>query len=174
MAIGRPLDEVLSETQAAVFFQALDDLMEDFFQDVADAANGTPFVALSMADYLPAGNLSAYDSLFARQFLASLLVVGWKLRSPGSHRLACIAEHLALRAVGRRAIEYAETTQDAERIGRVHADLFSSIGLQHVFERPSSGPPWAVGESAGAGVNGWFEAFGPDNPVYPHVDTQGR
>jgi hypothetical protein len=173
MSIGRALEEVLAPAQAALFFQALDDLMEDVFQDVADSMNGADFADLSIADYLPSRDRVVYDSLFARRFLSSLLVVGWKLRSPGLHRPACLAEHLALRAIARRAAEYADEPEDARALTAVHEELFNSQALADLFGNDSER---TAARAVGAGglwqVDSWFEPYGPNDHVYPHVDTR--
>lgn len=52
---------------------------------------------------LPPSFQPFYDGGFAERFLAVLMTVGWKLRSPHAYALGCVAEEMALHAVVQEA-----------------------------------------------------------------------
>jgi hypothetical protein len=56
-----------------------------------------------IGSYLPGRYEPYYDGRFARDWAATVAVVGWKLPQPGEVRLACVAEELALFALIRQA-----------------------------------------------------------------------
>lgn len=98
--IGGPLHEVLTLSQQRALHKAvgiqIDDLIAEISQmhtgDTLDPDNG-------IAMHLPRQYGARYNLTFAKQFLACLMTVSWKLFDQENHRLSCLAEELALGAL---------------------------------------------------------------------------
>lgn len=56
-----------------------------------------------MSNYLPLQFRRKYTALRAKKLLVCVVVVAWKLAQPDGWLLACVGEHLALRALIERA-----------------------------------------------------------------------
>src|SRR5215212_1235091 len=104
-------DELPSDHQEALL-DAIDELTDEFFDDIAELLGEGSFAETTMGSFLPPRYLPRYTPVFAKQFLVCLLTVAWKLRAPGVYTLACTAEAIALDAL----IQTAESVMEA--VGR--------------------------------------------------------
>jgi hypothetical protein len=129
-----------------------------------------------MADYLPRKYLLRYTALFAKQFLACLLTVAWKLRAPGYYSLDCVAEELALRAIVLRARDLL-----IEEGKGAHFDDFEDCAFEDVdFEELFSAAMDGVEDSDFGRATGmvdlhfkdWFKPSRSMNPVHPYVENR--
>jgi hypothetical protein len=174
MAIGAPVDELLTPSQVAGVFGALDALIDEWFSDVADLLNGAAVADLSMVAYLPRPYMSRYTPLFAEQFLTCFLTVAWKLHAPGDYRLACVAEEIALAAVIERAGREAASEEDADAIDGIGDALFADTDLALLFDPKYDGIEETAASERLAIAHlrfaDWFTPFRPEDPVHPYVD----
>jgi len=177
--IGADLDEVLPPSHREALFAAIDTLIDEFLDDVAHLREGKPFAETWMKTFLPEKYLHRYNQLFARQFLACLMTVAWKLTSPDPQWLACVGEELALDALLRQA----EIQLDVEG---EHADFgdFEDVAFEDTDFKVLFDPAWdgiedsEVGEylrMANLHLADWFKPFRESDPVHPYVwDPESR
>ena len=166
-------DDLPSDHQEALL-DAIDELTDEFFDDVAELLDEGDFAETTMGSFLPPRYLPRYTPVFAKQFLACLLTVAWKLRAPGAYVLACTAEALALDAL----IQTAESVMEAAG-QRYDFDAFREVAYE------DEGLPFALRsardgiETTEAGRNlalanlelrNWFRPFREDVPVHPYAE----
>jgi hypothetical protein len=167
--------QVLPPSHADALDAAVDVLVDEWFDDVARVLRGAAFAETSMASYLPPKHLPRYTSLFAKQFLTCLLVVAWKLRSPARHRLACVGEELALRALIEAAHGLLELQGEAPDFGAFEDCAFEDFDIDLLFDPAVDGVE--AGELAqrlalaNLSFEDWFKPFREGDPVHPYVAT---
>jgi len=151
-----------------------------FFDDVAQLVEGGAFEHTNMIELVPRQFLPRYDLEFAKRFLACLLTVAWKQRSPEIQFLSSAAEEMALHA----AIRVAKETL---RRGRRKADFtvfeetaFEDEDFGLLFDPASDGLteiPEVEDQMHFVGLkfDKWFDSFEPEkNPAHPYADRKRR
>ena len=202
MTIGAGLKSVLPPDHRQALYDAVTILIDEFCEDIAALLSSPEpirrrrrwpgwrrgvaphrprrsggrvrFRDLSMATYLPPQYVPRYTPVFAKQFLACLMTVAWKLRSPEYHVLACVGEELALAAIVRMAESLLEL-QGVEADFGVFEDIaFEDMDYQFLFEAQHDG----IDESSLGRLFGmaslrfpdWMKAFWPENPTHPYCE----
>lgn len=152
---------------------AIDLLVDECFEDISALLDGADFSSVEMATYLPPKYLPRYTPQFAKQFLACILTVAWKLRAPGVHRLACVAEELALAAIIERARDVLEDQGVEPAFGAFEQCAFEDLDYELLFRPELDGiEDTAVGRNlamANLHFGDWFSPFRDENPVHPYV-----
>ena len=171
-------DDILPPDHLDALFAAADRLTDEFFEDVALLLEDGEFAETSMADYLPSRYLPRYTPLFAKQFLVCLMTVAWKLRAPGSHRLACLAEELALGALIKAAEEILGERGERADFAAFMDTAFEDADFELLFAPALDGIEESqIGRDLGVGslkFEEWFSPFRADEPVHPYVeDAEG-
>ena len=136
--------------------------------------NKVRFEDLELSSYLPPQYAARYTPVFVKQFLACLMTVSWKLRSPEYHDLACVGEELALAAILHLAEALLED-QGLEPNFTAFVDVaFEDTDFEYLFE-----PEWdGIEDSELAGTFGiadlrfadWMKPFRGDQPVHPYCE----
>jgi hypothetical protein len=170
--------EILPENHRRALLTAMDVLTDFFFGDIESLASAIPdrFENTYMAGFLPDRYVHRYTPLFARQFLMCMATVAWKLRSPGEHLLACVAEELALHAL----IEEAKRLLDEDGVP-ADFESFEDVAFEDLDFEMLFDPQWDGIEDYGneqapemrfanLRFDEWFLPFRPDNPVHPYVE----
>jgi len=132
------------------------------------------FEDLQLASYLPPQYAARYTPVFVKQFLACLMTVSWKLRSPEYHDLACVGEELALAAILHLAEALLED-QGLEPNFTAYVDTaFEDTDFEYLFE-----PEWdGIEDSELARPFGiaalrfadWMKPFRGEQPVHPYCE----
>jgi hypothetical protein len=178
MAIGT---EAYSETELPLDHQealldAIDELTDEFFDDVADLLNDGDFAETTMGSFLPPRFLPRYTPVFAKQFLACFLTVAWKLRAPGAYSLACTAEELALDALIQTAESAMEATGQRADFDALREAAYEDEDYQFLFEPARDGlAATEAGRSlalANLEFSKWFHPFRPEAPVHPYAEGE--
>jgi hypothetical protein len=166
-------DELPSDHQEALL-DAIDELTDEFFDDVAELLDEGDFAETTMGSFLPPRYLPRYTPVFAKQFLVCLLTVAWKIRAPGAYGLACTAEALALDAL----IQTAESAMEAAG-QRYDFDAFRDVAYEDEDYRLLFDPARDGIETTAAGRNlalanlefsDWFRPFREKEPVHPYAE----
>ena len=129
---------------------------------------------------LPRKYLPRYDALFAKRFLDALLVVEWKLFALGEHKLACLAEELALNALIGCATGLLETRGSKADFTNLEEVAFEDRDFDSLFAMAEDGiEDTEIGEqlgTAGMKFEEWFEPFnkGEVYRVHPYVDQPNQ
>jgi hypothetical protein len=174
MTVGSASEELLPPNHWAALYDAATMLTDQFFDDVAGLLADGDFAQSAMAGYLPAKYLLRYNVLFAKQFLACLLTVAWKLRAPDYYPLACVAEELALHAI----IECAEALLESEGLQadftEFEDEAFEDADVEQLFDPALDGIENSeLGQKLGMAhlrFEDWFRPFRGEDPVHPYVD----
>jgi hypothetical protein len=166
-------DELPSDHQEALL-DAIDELTDEFFDDVAELLDEGSFAETTMGSFLPPRYLPRYTPVFAKQFFVCLLTVAWKLRAPGAYALACTAEAIALDAL----IQTAESVMGA--MGRRYDfDAFREVAYENEDYLLLFDPTGDGIATAEAGRNlvptnlefsNWFRPFREGEPVHPYAE----
>ena len=202
MTIGASLKSVLPPDHRQALYDAVTILIDEFCEDIAALlASPAPrrrrrrwpasrrrvarrslwrsrgrvrFRDLSMASYLPPQYVPRYTPVFAKQVLACLMTVAWKLRSPESHVLACVGEELALAAILRMAASILDVQGIEADFGTFEEFAFEDLDFHFLFEAQHDG----IDESSLGGLFGlaslrfsdWMKPFWPENPPHPYCE----
>ena len=172
--------EILSPAMRKALAEASDFVIDECFQDIhdleVDVDGRYDFASLNMADHLPARYLPRYTPLFARQFLACLITVAWKLAHPDPYPLACVAEELACNAIlvelERRVAD--EGLELDTSVNDLYDLLFEDLDFEYLFIPARDGiEEGEVGRYLGIGslaFEAWFRPFGGGSrgPVHPY------
>ncbi|MHB1005013.1 MAG: hypothetical protein ACYC3S_05145 [Chloroflexota bacterium] len=116
--------------------QGAAELIDDLCADEVKWNDGGEFKDCELARYLPAGFEPDEPAEFLRQFLVCAVVTVWKLEAPGRHRLACMAEALALRAIVAKARERLPRREEGvgeDSLGQWYADATSESQVERLF-----------------------------------------
>jgi hypothetical protein len=116
--LGIAYREALRRQQRRALTQALDILLDEWFNDLETLEHGENFEETLMADNLPRRYLLKYDRAFARKFLTCLATVGWKLAQPEHYPLQCVGEELAAMALIEEAKACLELDSEAMLKGK--------------------------------------------------------
>jgi hypothetical protein len=173
---GDDLDNALPPSHRDALLDASAMLIDESFNDIAGLLGGEHFAGVTMADYLPPRYLSRYTPLFAKQFVACIITVGWKLRAPGYTPLACVAEELALAAI----IQRAEALLDADGVEPDFSEFedtaFEDMDFQQLWDPKLDGlADDELGRDLGMAsldFKDWFKCFRPENRFHPYVDPE--
>jgi hypothetical protein len=173
MPIGNENDKAFPPDHQEALFTASNEMVDECFEDIAALLVGADFADTSMADVLPPRYLSLYTPQFAKQFLTCILTVAWKLRAPGTHRLACVAEVLALAALIERATIVLEEQEKEADFSALEQVAYEDRALEVLFEAT----PNAIENTSAGKVNAtanlrfddWFTPFRAESPVHPYV-----
>ena len=176
----RATGELLSPATRKALAEASAFVIDECFQDLqdleVDEEGRLDFASLSMADYLPARYLPRYTPLFARQFLACVITVAWKLAHPDPYPLACVAEELACNAI---LVELERRLEDEGleldvSVGELYDLLFEDLHFENLFIPARDGVEEGdVRRYLGMGslaFEDWFKPFGGGSrgPVHPY------
>jgi hypothetical protein len=182
MAIGErsyPRDE-LSDRARQALRTAATMVADELFEDVRDLASSARTLEDSNAwFYLPAKYRPRYTPLFVQQFLVCVVVVGWKLfDEQQEHRLDCLAEELALKAILTCAQAVVEI-EDGEPVdfGYVEDLAYEDVDFEALFDPSQDG---VEDTHVGRDVLGmthlnfseWFLPFSRGYRVHPYVDQE--
>ena len=102
MTIGLNLHFLPADHYEAIQI-ALVCIVDEFQQDICLLEAGSSWQSTTMSMYLPKKYTRRYSLPFANSFVVATIITGWKLTSPKSFRLDCVAEELALNAIIERA-----------------------------------------------------------------------
>ncbi len=80
-----------------------------------------------------------YKPLFPKRFLACMLTVAWKLVAPGAHRLASVAEELALHTVIRSATIHLDEAGVKADFDPLYDLAFEDTDFMFLFDRRFDG-----------------------------------
>ena len=179
MPIRVNLKDVLPRNHRAALYAAVSILTDELFDDLAAILGGQTSVSDSeLADYLPPKYLPRYTPLFAKRFVACVLTVGWKLRSPEYHELACVGEELALAAIIERAEAVLELRGEAADFGAFEDAAFEDTDWKILFRPALDGiEETAVGEVLALTdlrFEKWFVPFRETETVHPYVEADER
>jgi hypothetical protein len=178
MAIGADSygTRVLDKKRRKALLGACSMLADQFFDDVSLLmSDEASFEETSMLTVLPRKCLPRYDALFAKKFLTAVLVVQWKLFAPGEHRLACLAEELALNALIESASGLMEESGESADFAALENVAFEDRDFDALFDLAEDGiEDTAIGEQLGMQgmkFDEWFEPFseGACYCVHPYV-----
>jgi len=172
------IGSALPSTLPADHWQALKTagniLIDEFSDDVGRLLAGEEFDdSLWMSNYLPPQFHPRYTPLLAKKLLVCVVLVAWKLEQPDGWLLACVGEHLALRALIERA-EVELELQGKEADYSSFWDLsFEDADIEMLFN-----PAWdgiedsEIGDHLGVQnleVERWFDPLYDIAPVHPYV-----
>jgi hypothetical protein len=164
---------LVSPIQQSALDEAVIDLIDDLSDDLAALKRGEPFNWLVMADHLPPAFRSRYDADFARRFYVTVLVVAWKLRSPDAHRLANLAERLALYAIVDRAEAKLEEWGEEDGLTALLPVACEDTGFLELYAATLRGmrPSQAKRQFYGTPLDfpSWFEPFGGRGEPHPYT-----
>ena len=149
-------------------------LIDEFSDDVGRLLAGTEFDdSFWMSNHLPPQFRPKYTTLLAKKLLVCVVVVAWKLEQPDGSLLACVGEHLALRALIERA-EVELGLQGKEVNYSSFWDLaFPDADIEMLFD-----PAWdgiedsEIGDQLGVrnlAVEHWFDPLHDIVAVHPYV-----
>ena len=119
-----------------------------------------------------------YNAIFAKRFLTALLIVEWKLFAPGEHKLACLAEELALHAL----IECADSLRK-ERGLKVDFTSLEEVAFEdrdfEILFNPAEDGLDETEVGARLGMTGmkfqeWFKPFSEDAAYRVHPFAEDR
>ena len=173
--IGSELRSILRADHQRALSTASRVLIDELLDDIVALQRGEQNADTGLAASLPSTYRHQYDLLFAKQFLACVYTVAWKLLSPDPQVPACVGAELALHAL----IQGAEAILDNEGIEADFAVLretaFEDEDCVLLFD-----PQWdgiedsARGRRLGAAnlrYDDWFLPFGDDALVHPYTST---
>ncbi|CAN5697774.1 hypothetical protein BH18ACT6_BH18ACT6_25200 [soil metagenome] len=161
--IGDVPEGLLSAEQDKALRTATTILLDRFFADVGHLEAGGEFDDTAMAGYLPPIFLPKYTSVFAKQFLICVAMVGWKLAQPEPSRLGCVGEELALRGLIEEAEAILEVGGHDTDLGGFHELAFDDTDFLMLFEPAFDGIEDSdIGTEMGVGhlaFEDWFKPF---------------
>lgn len=138
-------------------------LLDRFFTDVSHLEGGGDFQDTAMAGYLPPIFLPKYTSVFAKQFLICVAMVGWKLVQPEPSRLGCVGEELALHGIIEEAGAILEVRFLDADLGNFQELAFDDTDFLMLFEPAFDGIEDSdIGSEMGVGhlaFEDWFKPF---------------
>ena len=168
--IGNAWDDCLPESHRDALHTALCLLVDDFLNDPDDDA---PLCVTA----LPPKYLHRYDGGFRRQFLVTLLTVGYKLAQsePPVPLLTCTAEELGLHVLIEEAREGLKTQGIEPQFSEFEERAFQDdMDIEILYDMALDGiEDSAVGDSmryANLQFDQWFEPFlNATTPVHPYA-----
>ena len=149
-------------------------LIDEFSDDVGRLLASKEFDdSLWMSNYLPPQFRQNYTALLAKKLLVCVVVVAWKLEQPDGWLLACVGEHLALRALIERAEDELELQGKEANYSSFWDLAFEDADTEMLFD-----PAWDGIEDSEIGdqlavrnlaVEHWFDPLFDIAPVHPYV-----
>lgn len=156
------LDDLTTEEAryvAGALMHGVEMMIDELFGDIQllddEDATADEVEALWILDELPEQYADRYTALFAKQFLVTAAILGYRLAQPGWTPPLCVAEALALHIAKSRAeieLDFADVMND-ERIAEVFA-AFDGLAFANHDHELLYDPDLPVG--AGLTVEDWF------------------
>ncbi len=165
-------DEVSGEDYRALLDASVV-LADLYFDELSRISRNQDIEDSVFADDLPRTFLPRYTVGFVRRYFACFLTVAWKLRAPGVHRLACVAEELALSAMVRFAegLPAADGSIAERNFSGFEAIAFEDLDFERLFESRLVDLEGSAAEGlANLRFKDWFEPFRDEDPVHPYVE----
>lgn len=155
--------------QAAVVY------LDECYTALAQLGPGESYADSPIGWYLPRRYEHYYDGRFARDWIAAVTVVGWKLAQPSEVTLACVAEELALWALLKQAqvqLELAGEASDARVWSDFRDAVFEDEDFLWLYSPELDGIEESDWGREHAVVNlrfsEWFKPFSVDAAGAPH------
>jgi hypothetical protein len=148
-------------------------MIDQAFDDLAALESGDDFTSLTMLDWLPRKHLPRYNGSFARQFTVCLITVAWKLFDGADHRLACVAEEMALAALLSEAEAWLEDRGSEANVRLAAEGAFQDTDFELLFKPAYDGVEAADETAHLAFANlelaDWFKPFLNAPSVHPYT-----
>jgi hypothetical protein len=148
-------------------------MIDQAFDDLAALESGEDFTGLTMLDWLPRKHLPRYNGSFARRFAVCLITVAWKLFDGADHRLACVAEEMALAALLSEAEAWLEDRGREADLRLAAEGAFQDTDFELLFKATYDGIEDADATAhlafANLGFADWFEPFLNAPGVHPYA-----
>jgi len=149
--------------------------LDECFSAIAEGEPGQSYADTPIGSYLPSRYEQYYDGRFARDWMTTVAVVGWKLAQRGEVTLACVAEELALFALIRQArvlLDLGERESDEQAWSDFRDLVFEDEDFLFLFNPELDGieeTEWAHQHAVvGLKFNEWFQPFDPTSHGAPH------
>jgi hypothetical protein len=167
--------DVLPESHRAALRSAAIVYLDECYEALREFGRGDSYAESAIGRYLPPRYEHYYDGRFARDWLATITVVGWKLGQPGRVELSCVAEELALWALVQQAevqLEIAGEQSAADAWGDFRDLAFEDEDFLWLYDPEMDGIEESEWAREHAVVNlkfaDWFKPFDERTHGAPH------
>lgn len=149
--------------------------LDECYNALAQLNPGDSYADSPIGWYLPGRYEHYYDARFARDWVAAVTVVGWKLAQPSELKLSCVAEELALWALIKQAevqLEIADEESDPDAWSDFREFVFEDEDFLWLYSPELDGIEESEWGREHAVVNlrfsEWFKPFRVEASGAPH------
>lgn len=149
--------------------------LDECYNALAELGPGESYAESPVGWYLPGRYEHYYDARFARDWIAAVTVVGWKLAQPDEITLSCVAEELGLWALTKQAevqLEIANEGSDPDAWSAFRDVVFEDEDFLWLYSPELDGIEESDWGREHAVVNlrfsEWFKQFSVETAGAPH------